>query len=189
MKRRSTNQVQLRAKEPPGLPEQCRKRKIDGKRKSDSATYERDRKRRQRAAISDGTMKKRGPKERIGLKSMSIEERKRYERERKRLLRNKKKEIADSLSTNADSLSTNENIEELANLVNVDIADEEVMNFNLQTGTSSTSAIFNIISSPMKKRDRKYFFNLFQEKLSCLNDYEKYNVYLVSVYLHQSKNY
>ena len=183
MKRRSSNQVQLRARETPGLPKQCRKRKIDGERKLDSATYKRDRKRRQRAALlSDGTMKKRGPKERIGLKSMSIEERKCYERERKKLLHIKKKEIA-------DSLPTNENIEELANLVNVDIADEEVMNFNLQTGTSSTSAIFNIISSPMKKRDRKYFFNLFQEKLSCLNDYEKYNVYLVSVYLHQSKNY
>ena len=46
--------------------------------------YQREKKRRQHASRNGGEQKKRGPKEKIGIKNMTLEERREYERKVKR---------------------------------------------------------------------------------------------------------
>ena len=51
---------------------------------SKTKAYQREKKRRQRARKNGGEQKKRGPKEKIGIKNMTLEERREYERKVKR---------------------------------------------------------------------------------------------------------
>ena len=195
MNRRS-NDRNLRERNEDLLEHKKKKRKTE--KKKECSTYERDRKRDQRLKSSGGVKKKRGPKVRLNLKEMSKTEKKAYERERKRLFRLRKNEEAGVEAGECSKSTDVTSCDEIADISDSSLGlsmieanayaspghsvEDTDIDFDVQAVTpqnTETAAILNIISSPVKKRDKRYYFNTLKEAMKKLSNEEQMDVLVV----------
>ena len=141
-------------------------------RKSKSATYERDKKRAQRERKAP---KKMGRRETVGVSSMSLEEKREYDKARKKLSRERKKAQEEAKESEKEeeeeeeeeeklSQEEKEEEEELSQEEEEELShDEEIMSGNEDvdfTRHPEATAVLNLRrSSPAKNRNFRYTSN------------------------------
>ena len=135
-----------------------------------------ERKRRHRAVEQE----KRGSKEKIGIKNMTLEERREYERKVKRDQRQKKKMQIATQKENEKDQTRDEQDSDSSMFEGTDCVtgEEEVISTR-----ESASAILNIVkNSPVKKRTAWYLTSQASVKLDRFNDYQKVDIMILLVH-------
>ena len=161
--------------------------------KSKSATYERDKKRVQRARKAP---KKMGRRETVGVSSMSLEEKREYDRARKKLSRERKKaqeeanerekeeeeeeeKLSQEEKDEGEEEELNQEEEEELSHDEVNLSGNEDVDF---TRHPEATAVLNLIrNSPAKNRNFRYTSTKAEEILEKLEVGERVDVLIVLV--------